>query len=65
MRQLPQDVIHPREIAERTGLGINSVYSGFEAGEIPARRVGRRWVCGREAFERWLQGRDVAEEQTV
>ena len=62
MRELPPDVVHPREIARRTGLGINQVYAGFEAGQIPARRVGRRWVCGRASFESWLRGQAVAEE---
>lgn len=48
-----EQFIEPPEIAEVTGLGINGVYQGLRAGEIPCRKVGRRYLVPREAFFAW------------
>lgn len=50
------DVISPEEVAGRLGLGINQVYAGLRAGQIPGRQIGRRWIITRLAFERFLAG---------
>lgn len=42
------------EVAEMLGLGRNQVYDGASRGEIPARRVGRRWIFSRAAILAWL-----------
>lgn len=42
------------EVAELLGLDVKTVYAGAKRGEIPARRVGRRYVFSRQAIEDWL-----------
>jgi excisionase family DNA binding protein len=42
------------EVAESLGLDRKGVYAAASAGEIPARRVGRRWIFSRTAIENWL-----------
>lgn len=44
------------EMAQVSGLSLNGVYSGLARGEIPGRRVGRRWVVSRRRFLQWLHG---------
>ncbi len=51
-----RDTVPPEEIALRLDLGINQVYAGLRKGQIPARRIGRRWIVTRPAFEQWLAG---------
>ncbi len=41
------------EIAERLGLGEETVYEMLDANEIPHIRHGRRYVISRAAFLRW------------
>ena len=41
------------EIAERLGLGRLAIYALLERGEIPAIRLGRRWIITRHAYEAW------------
>lgn len=50
------EVVSPEEIAQRLGLGINQVYAGLNTGELPGRRVGRRWIVTRAVFERFMAG---------
>lgn len=42
------------EVAAMTGLCRKAVYTGAAAGEIPCRRVGRRFIFVRSVIERWL-----------
>ena len=51
------ETISAEEISIETGLCIPSVYQGLERGEIPGRRVGKRWVVSRVRFVEWLHGR--------
>ena len=41
-------------IMELTGLSRGAVYKGAASGEIPCRRVGRRYVFVRDTVLRWL-----------
>ena len=47
-----------RQTAELMGLGLNQTYAGCKSGEIPAIRVGNRWIVPRAALDRLL-GRDA------
>lgn len=51
------EVISVREIAARLGLDRKTVYAAAERGELPARRLGRKWIIARVAFEAWLAAR--------
>ncbi len=42
------------EVAAKLGIGEASVYRGLYAGQIPAHRVGSRWIIPREPFDRWF-----------
>ncbi|WP_216911504.1 helix-turn-helix domain-containing protein [Nocardia noduli] len=42
------------EVAQLLDLSRNNAYRAVRDGEIPAKRVGRRWVVPRELFHQWL-----------
>lgn len=42
------------EVAALLGIGRNEAYVAVQRGEIPARKVGRRILIPRAAFDRWL-----------
>lgn len=48
------NVLQIPEVARRLGVHPQSAYAAAARGEIPARRIGRRWVVPAAAFERWL-----------
>jgi excisionase family DNA binding protein len=41
------------EIASRLSIGRLAVYALLDRGEIPAIRLGRRWIVTRHAYEEW------------
>jgi excisionase family DNA binding protein len=44
------------EVAEMLGISRATVYVLLRSGEIPARRVGSRWIIARRRFDSWLDG---------
>jgi excisionase family DNA binding protein len=48
------DIYTVRQAAARLGIGTGLAYELIRAGEIPAKRLGRRWVVPRELFHTWL-----------
>jgi excisionase family DNA binding protein len=44
------------EAAQRLGVSRNHAYAAVQRGEIPAVRVGRRWLVLNAPFERMLEG---------
>ena len=48
------------EAARLLGTGTAVVYRMLRAGEIPARRVGDRWIISRRRFDAWLDCDDQA-----
>lgn len=48
------DLMTAKEVAEFLGMGINQVYEGAANDQIPAARVGRRWLFHRTALLQWL-----------
>lgn len=42
-------------LAELLNLSVGTTYQYLRRGEIPARRVGRRWVISRRRIESWLE----------
>jgi excisionase family DNA binding protein len=43
-----------REVAHLLSLSLGATYALVRAGEIPARRLGSRWVIPRVRFDQWL-----------
>ncbi len=46
----------PEEVARMLGLHLNSVYAMLKAGDIPAVRVGRKWLISKRRFDAWFDG---------
>lgn len=42
------------EVAELLSLSTGTTYALVRSGEIPARKVGNRWVIPRQRFHDWL-----------
>ena len=42
------------EAADLAGISLNSGYEGVKKGEIPATRIGRRWIVLWQPFLRML-----------
>lgn len=47
-------VISADTVADLLGVHVQTVYTAAREGQIPCRRVGRRFVFVREVVERWL-----------
>lgn len=44
------------EVAALLGIARGVAYESVRSGEIPATRVGRRWLVPRRRFHAWLDG---------
>lgn len=55
-----QLAITPEEAAKRLSIGRSTIYKLIAAGEIPARRLGRRLVVPVRALERLLDEETAA-----
>lgn len=42
------------EVSELLGLGLGLTYELVRNGEIPARKLGSRWVIPKSTFHTWL-----------
>ena len=52
----PHDLVWGiKAIAKVIGRSERQTYSMCDAGQLPARRVGQRWVAKREALERFFK----------
>ena len=58
-------VYQVREVAALLGLDPKSVYAAVQSGELPGRRVGRRVLIPRKAFDRWLAEADRASSEAA
>ncbi|MGH3787424.1 MAG: helix-turn-helix domain-containing protein [Pseudonocardiaceae bacterium] len=48
------DIYTVRQVAARLGISSALAYELVREGEIPAKRLGRRWAVPRELFHSWL-----------
>jgi excisionase family DNA binding protein len=53
------EVLTAQEAAEFLRLSLNSLYVGIRMHQIPAVRIGRRWLIPRLALEEYLAGRST------
>jgi excisionase family DNA binding protein len=51
-----QEITSIEEVAKRLNVGINQVYRACNRGELPAIRIGRRWLVPTAALDRLLRG---------
>jgi excisionase family DNA binding protein len=47
------------EVGVLLGISRATVYVLLKTGEIPARRIGSRWIIARYRFDAWLQSEDL------
>jgi excisionase family DNA binding protein len=48
-------VLEPKQVAEILGIGLCRLYEHFRAGDIPAKKLGRRWRISTRKFFEWLE----------
>ena len=44
------------ETAKILGIGMNAMYERLASGEVPSRRIGRKYLIPKTALENWLNG---------
>lgn len=55
LRDIPSPEVYTvRQVAGMLGLALGMTYDLVRRGEIPAKRLGRRWLVPRAAFHTWL-----------
>ena len=53
------DIMTVEQVAAELQVDKKTVYRYAEAGHIPARRLGRRYIFSRAALTAWLQSPDA------
>jgi len=56
-RKVPTDVLSVKEVADLLRIGETSVRRLAASGELPGRRIGKRWRFSREEILALLPGR--------
>ena len=54
---MPENSITIDEASKQLGLGLRNTYIAAEKGDIPAIRIGGRWVIPKPAWEQFLLGK--------
>lgn len=49
------DVLHVPGIAALLGVSADTVYDLLASGQLPGRKVGRKWLTTRSAVMRWIE----------
>lgn len=57
------EVLNVQAAARMLGISTHAVYALFKKGELPGRKVARRWLTTRDAVLKWLKG--SSEEDTL
>jgi excisionase family DNA binding protein len=50
------EVLDLQGAARMLGISTRAVYALFKKGELPGRKVARRWLTTRDSVLRWLKG---------
>ena len=50
------DILDVHKAAELLTVSADTVYDLFKSGELPGRKVGRKWITTRAALLRWIEG---------
>jgi excisionase family DNA binding protein len=51
------ETITVEQLAERLGIGRNQAYDAVRSGQVPAFRIGRRWIISTAVIDEILSGR--------
>jgi excisionase family DNA binding protein len=55
VRERPPDILDVHNAAALLTVSADTVYDLFKSGELPARKVGRKWITTRAALMRWIE----------
>jgi excisionase family DNA binding protein len=55
-RKPVSDTITVEELADRLRIGRNQAYDAVRSGQIPAFRIGRRWIISDAVIDKILSG---------
>jgi excisionase family DNA binding protein len=55
------EILDVHKAAALLTVSTDTVYDMFKSGELPARKVGRKWITTRAALTRWIEGSVVSE----
>ena len=61
----PAAVYTVAEVAQLLDLSLGSTYTLIRAGEIPAKKMGARWVIPKRRFHLWLDADDQTARHTT
>jgi excisionase family DNA binding protein len=50
------DILNVQKAAALLTVSADTVYDLFKSGELPGRKVGRKWITTRAALMRWIEG---------
>jgi excisionase family DNA binding protein len=53
------------EVAALLGISRATAYVLLRTGEIPARRIGSRWIIAYRRFDCWLDGDPIVSERSA
>lgn len=62
-RDRDPEVLDVQATARMLGISTHAVYALFKKGELPGRKVARRWLTTRDSVLHWLKG--SSEEDTL
>jgi excisionase family DNA binding protein len=65
MEQLEERVLRVEEAARLLGVAVSTAYAACHRGELPAFRIGRRWVIPGAALARLLRGEAFVARETT
>jgi excisionase family DNA binding protein len=57
---IEKPVLTLEEAADVLGIGRSTVYEAARSGQIPTRRINRRWIVPTEALRNWLADAESA-----
>jgi len=55
------DILDVQKAAALLTVSADTVYDLFKSGELPGRKVGRKWITTRSALMRWIEGSFAAD----
>ena len=50
------EILDVHKAAALLTVSADTVYDMFKSGELPARKVGRKWITTKGALMRWIEG---------
>src|SRR5688572_12141445 len=60
----PPEVLDVHMAAELLTVSRDTVYELFQSGDLPGRKVGRKWITTKAAILRWIEGSSTGDTLT-